>query len=87
MSISETPPTPPREPRSAVVTILLLVIGIVLLAPGVCALFFIKELGAFITPSSQIIPLWAICFLISALGVFILHRTCRQARGQPPADP
>jgi len=68
-----------RDPMKLLMTAL----GIFLLLPGACALFFATALR--FDPS--LLGLWAICFLISALGVFILHRTYRQDRGQPPADP
>jgi hypothetical protein len=64
------PPTPPREPRSAVVTMLLLIGGLLLLAPGVCAVVFIRESISSPSPApSFMITLWVISFAISALGI------------------
>jgi hypothetical protein len=70
MSVPNVPPTRPREPRSAVVTMLLLIGGLLLLAPGVCAVVFIRESAS--SPqsiSSGFITLWVISFVISALGI------------------
>jgi len=74
MSVPNVPPTPPRQPRDPGLTILMAVAGVILLLPGVCAVLFIaaeaKDYGRF---DFSGIPLWAICFLISAGGVFLLY--------------
>ena len=70
MSVPEMPPTPPRQPRSAVLTALLLIGGLLLLAPGVCAVIFIREYILSPSPAaSGFMTLWAISFAISALGI------------------
>jgi hypothetical protein len=64
------PPTPPRQPRSAVLTALLLIGGLLLLAPGVCAVIFIREYILSPSPAaSGFVSLWIISFVISALGI------------------
>jgi hypothetical protein len=70
MSVPEVPPTPPHQPRSAVVTMLLLIGGLLLLAPGVCAVVFIREYILSPSPAaSGFMTLWVISFVISALGI------------------
>ena len=66
----EVPPTLPRQPRSAVLTALLLIGGLLLLAPGVCAVVFIREYISSPSPAaSGFMTLWVISFVISALGL------------------
>jgi hypothetical protein len=70
MSVPEVPPTPPRQPHSVIVTTLLLIGGVLLLAPGVCAVIFIREYILSPSPAaSGFMTLWAISFAISALGI------------------
>jgi len=70
MSVPEVPPTPPRQPHSVIVTALLLIGGLLLLAPGVCAVIFIREYILSPSPAaSGFMTLWAISFAISALGI------------------
>jgi hypothetical protein len=79
MSVPNVPPTPPRRPRSAVVTALLLIVGILLLAPGVCAFIFIPEYAASPSPvPSGIMQLWIISFIISALGIALIVFAARR---------
>jgi len=73
MSVPQVPPTPPRRPRSAIAMALLLIGGLILLAPGVCALSFMREYTSSPYPvPSAFIALWIISFLISAGGVALL---------------
>ena len=73
MSVPNVPPTPSRQPRSAVVTALLLIAGLLLLAPGVCALIFIPEDTSSPNPvPSSIMQAWIISFIISAVGVALI---------------
>jgi len=74
MSVPNAPP--PRRPRSGVVTALLLIVGILLLAPGVCALIFIPQYAA--SPNQAPIQLWIISFIISALGVALIVFAARR---------
>ena len=64
------PDTPPRQPRSMIVTAMLLIGGLLLLAPGVCAVIFIREYISSPQPApSSFMLLWIISFVISALGI------------------
>jgi len=68
MSVPDTPP--PREPRSTLVTAMLLIGGLLLLAPGACAVFFIRDSMSSPSPiPSSFTLLWIISFVISALGI------------------
>ena len=62
--------------RHPILTVLMVIFGIVLLAPGFCALVFMFA-GGFHS-DSEIILLWAICLLISTGGVWLLVRAARR---------
>jgi hypothetical protein len=75
------PNTPPRQPRSAIATALLLIAGLLLLAPGVCALIFIPEYTSSSNPvPSSIMQLWIISFIISAVGIALIIFAFRRYR-------
>jgi len=81
MSVPNVPPTPPRQPRDPGLTILMAVAGVILLLPGVCAVLVIASGGeGYRVPGGRsgfdfsLIPLWLVCFLISAGGAFLLYR-------------
>lgn len=62
--------------RHPILTVLMVIFGIVLLAPGFCALFFMFSFG-FPDDNSGLVLLWAVCLLISAGGVWLLVRAAR----------
>jgi drug/metabolite transporter (DMT)-like permease len=68
-----------RDPMRVLTTVL----GIILLLPGACAAF--SAVVFRFDPS--LAGLWLICFLVSALGVFILYRAYRRTDTDRPADP
>ncbi len=73
MTVPNVPPTPPRRPRSAVATALLLIAGLLLLMPGLCAVIFIPEYVGSPNPvPDSIKQAWIISFIISAGGVALL---------------
>jgi len=79
MSAPHTPP--PHRPRSAVVTALLLIAGLLLLLPGVCAIIFIPEYTSSPNPvPSSITQAWIISFIISAVGVALIVFAFRRYR-------
>jgi hypothetical protein len=91
MSVPEVPPTPPHQPRSAVATALALIVGLLLLAPGVCSVIFIREYmhmrslypdrmpaGAYM--GNDIWVLWIISFVISAGGIWLIIYAFRRYR-------
>jgi hypothetical protein len=68
---------PPPEPRSGCLTALMVVIGIILLLPGACSLFFI--FGGLIKTASDI-QFAAFLLLLGATGVALLWWTIRGNR-------
>ena len=81
MSPSELPP-PLRHDSAG--QIALIVIGIILLLPGACAVVFMTQMAGEIRWSDpivqMIIVLWAICFAISAIGILLIVVARRRAR-------
>ena len=61
--------------RHPVLTSLMVIFGVILLAPGVCTAFFVVGMGR--GADSLLILLWAACFLISAGGIWLLIRAFR----------
>jgi uncharacterized RDD family membrane protein YckC len=79
---AETPPPPtpppppvPRRRRHPFLTFLMVVIGIVALLPGLCALVFIAMMPG--GGDGVIALLWVICLAISAGGLFLIIRALR----------
>jgi hypothetical protein len=66
----------PLMRRHIVLTILMVIIGAILLLPGVCALVFIVA-GGFSSVESSIVMLWIVSFLISAAGVWLIVKAFR----------
>ena len=64
--------------------IALIVIGIILMLPGACALVFMTQMAGEVRwsdPITQmIITLWAICFAVSAIGVVLIVVARKRAR-------
>lgn len=94
MSIPNVPPAPLGQPRSPIATALLLIVGLLLLAPGVCSVIFIREAvrmhslypdrlpaGAYV--NYGLWPLWLICFIISAGGIALIVYAFRARRPLP----
>jgi len=79
MSPYPPPNQGPSRPESGWVTGLLAVLGVILLLPGVCAIFFAVTFEF----DRTFLGLWAVCLLISAVGVITLYLTFRKPR-QPP---
>jgi hypothetical protein len=63
--------------------VLAIIFGIILLLPGLCAIGF---MGVMIPTSGNavepLVPLWIVCFAISAGGIFAIRAGLRQ--GRPP---
>ena len=70
------PPLPPRPPqqRDGCLTALMIVIGIILLLPGLCSLFFI--FGGLVKSSGDV-QFVASMLLVGALGVAFIWRAIR----------
>lgn len=61
--------------RNPLLTILMVLGGIVLLLPGVCAIVFMTMGGP--GADSQLIALWLFCLLVSAGGVLLIVKAFR----------
>jgi hypothetical protein len=74
--MSDQQPPQPRGPtpgRNPWVTALLILIGLVLLLPGVCSLIFSAILiGAGGSGSSDYVPLLLFCFMVGVGGVALI---------------
>jgi Mn2+/Fe2+ NRAMP family transporter len=86
MSAPETPPAPPA-PSYTGGQIALTLFGVIFLLPGLCSLFLavgsmadrIKK-GYFDPILQSLVPLWLICFAISAAGIVMIVVARRRAR-------
>jgi hypothetical protein len=63
--------------------VLMTVLGILLLLPGVCAIFF----AVVFRFEPGLAGLWLVCLLISAGGVYLLYRTYRKPETNNQANP
>jgi hypothetical protein len=63
--------------RHPAVTILMVIFGLILLLPGVCSISFIAKMESQVPAPSVLVLLWAVCFLISAGGIWLLVRAFR----------
>ncbi len=61
--------------RHPILTVLMVVFGVILLLPGICAVVFIA--GGGFSRDSMLLLLWAVCFLISLGGIWLLVRAFR----------
>ncbi|MBB4379563.1 MULTISPECIES: hypothetical protein [unclassified Bradyrhizobium] len=73
--MSETPPTPPS--RSGLVTALMVMFGVILLLPGICALIFIADSS--IPLDIRFVPVLVLTLLVAFAGVMLI----RAARKKP----
>jgi hypothetical protein len=77
--VSDSPPTA----SSGAITALMLLCGIILLLPGLCAGFFVvaSTIGSpGLAGQPVIILLWFVCFAITAGGIVLIGRAVRRLR-------
>jgi len=69
----------PDTPRHPILTVLMVIVGAILLLPGVCAAFFVIAggFGSIGSEDAWLIGLWLVCFLIAAAGVWLIVRAFR----------
>jgi hypothetical protein len=95
-AVMNVPPRPePQAPPPGchpIVTALLIALGIILLLPGACALLhagslFLTDTASMINdiiggePTMRIaLVVWAVCLLISGLGIWLLRRVQQSRR-------
>jgi hypothetical protein len=61
--------------RHPVLTVLMVIFGIILLLPGICAVVFMA--GGGIGSDSVLVLLWVACFLVSLGGIWLLVKAFR----------
>jgi uncharacterized membrane protein YjjB (DUF3815 family) len=85
MSTPDIPP--PATRRYSGGQIALIVIGVILLLPGACAVYFligmIGEIRTNDAITQLIMMIWAISFAISAIGIVLIVMVRRRARVAP----
>jgi len=69
-----------RMGRHPALTVLMILSGIILLLPGVCAVFFIAMADGSWTGDSAIVLLWIVCLLIAFGGAMLIWRALRRPR-------
>ena len=67
------PPEPPRQRRHPIVSIIMVICGLVLLLPGVCAIAF----SGAVAEAPVLVLLWLICIGISVGGLFLIVKAFR----------
>lgn len=84
MSTSDIPPV---QRRYSAGLIILIVIGVILLLPGVCSLVFMSQMAGEVRwgdPITQmVLTLWVISFAIAALGIVLIVVAHKRARVVP----
>ena len=89
------PNTPqPVHPRYTGGQIAMLVIGTILVLPGVCSLLFMIGMASELARGDPYVGafagVWIICFFISAGGIaliYVARKDARAAAGRPGASP
>jgi hypothetical protein len=88
MSEQVPPPMPPRYTGGQIAMV---VIGVILLLPGLCSLGFLivmmPDLLRGNTIAKAIAPLWIICFLVSAGGIALIYLARKAARAGAANSP
>lgn len=67
-------PERPARGRHGCLTAVMILVGIVLLLPGMCALAFTSVLGGSGVPG---VGLWLVCMLVSAGGIALIVKASR----------
>lgn len=78
MSDGDRPRAPPVTPWHPVVRVLLALVGLVLLLPGFCTLFFVySTLAGRGRANGDIVVLWVVCIGISVGGLLLIRAAAR----------
>jgi hypothetical protein len=80
--MSDTPPSPPEpQPRHGCLTALMVIVGIILLLPGLCALIFgvgsLTSRGGF---DSGFVPFIVVGLIVGSVGVVLIRAAIRNPR-------
>jgi hypothetical protein len=88
--MSAPEPTPSSAPKYSGGQVAMLVIGVILLLPGLCSLVFLiamfNDLLHGNTIARAIAPLWIICFFVAAGGVALIYAARKGARAAARSD-
>jgi hypothetical protein len=71
---ADRPHLPPSSRRHPLLTVLMVIIGIILLLPGLCSLIFLGMAGG---AGGDLWGLWVFCFVVSAGGIALLVAASR----------
>lgn len=76
------PDQPPHRALSRILSAILILVGIVLLLPGVCAGYFVLDFLTSGPPSLDpvIAQLWFGCFAVTAVGIALIWWAVRRLR-------
>jgi hypothetical protein len=72
---SDRPPAMPKQSRHPLVSVIMVLIGIVLLLPGVCAVLFAGAMGR--GADSSIVMLWLLSIAIAIGGIMLIIKAFR----------
>jgi len=81
---------PPERPRYTGGQIAMIAIGAILLLPGLCSLFVMFSMVPWNLNDpflSLIVTIWAVCFLISAGGAWMIYAARKRARNADAVAP
>ena len=67
---------PPEQQRSGCVTALIGLVGVILLLPGLCALFFVSGSSRL---DSSLMLVVLVCFVVGVFGVLMIWAAIRRA--------
>lgn len=85
------PSAPPPVRRYTGLEIVMIVVGVILLLPGVCSLFFMIGMISEIKTSDPIVQMaigvWTVCFGISAIGIALIYVARKDARKSAGGNP
>jgi hypothetical protein len=74
----------PEQPRYTGLQIAMTVVGVILLLPGLCSLFFMVSMASEIRTSDPIVQMvisvWVVCFFVSSIGIALIHVARKDAR-------
>ena len=62
--------------RHPALSVLMVIVGVIMLLPGICAIVFMGA-GGISGMDSALIGLWVMCLLVSALGLFLIYSALR----------
>ena len=86
MSEPDSPPSSPLHYTGGEIAMIL--IGVLLLLPGLCSLFFVIGMASEWRSSDPILQallgLWVLCFIVSGVGIALIWLARRNARARVP---